>query len=321
MEFKTEKKSFHLYDNGGETVYTVYTPRDLPKGIVQIFHGEGEHIGRYLSFAKCLCSRGFIVCGCDMPGFGESENEAWGYVGRGKALSTPCQTQKKLYDIMRAKYRYLPYMLYTMGMGTLIAKKFIYEYPDIIDGVVFGGTIGSFDGVTVLLAKILSLFKGKKGKSNYLDDRCFPKGKDEFSKENDEYSYISSLKEERDIYRNDPMCTRTLTVSSVIQLIDASREFEKNRWNELYPPNIYTLIISGKNDPIGNFGKAAVELQNELEEFSSVCDMECVLYENSRHDLLHDTDNEDVFRKALEFFEKVVDGINSARTTDTDIVR
>lgn len=321
MEFKTEKNRFSIDESGEEIVYTVYTPCDLPKGIIQIFHGSGEYMARYKEFAEHLCRRGFIVCGCDMMGMGESANETPGYLGKGRALSYPCRAQKSLYDIMRSKYRYLPYMIYAMNIGTLVAKKFIYEYPDLTDGVVFSGAIDSFDAATVILGKILSLFKGKKGVSKPLIDRCFPKGNNEFSQENDKYSYITGLTEERDIYRNDPMCIHPLTVSSIIQLIDASKEFDRNRWNEVYPPNMYTLIISGKHDPIGAFGKAAVNLQNELDEFSSVCDMECILYENSRHDLLHDADKEEVFKKALEFFEKVVDGVNSARTTDTGIVR
>lgn len=314
MEFKSEKNSFNLY-HGCDVVYTVYTPCDLPKGIVQIFHGSEEYMGRYSDFSEYLCKKGFIVCGCDMPGFGESENEekCRGYFGKGKALSTPENAQKKLFDIMRSKYRYLPYMLYTTGIGAVVAKKFVNDYPDSVDGVVFGSVISGFDPVSVLLCKLMALFKGKGGVSKMLEKRFFNKGTEKFAEEKELYSYISSIKEERKKFQEDTLITKQLSVASMKQLAEVNKEFEYNRWNENFPAGVYTLIISGKNDPLSNYGKASLDMMDELQEFSSVCDIECVVYENSRHLLLRDVEREEVYQKCLTFFEKVVDGVNSAR--------
>lgn len=296
MTYKIETDSFLFNNDNTEIAYKIYTPMDLPKGIIQIFHDSQESMQDYPVLADHLCSRGFIVCGIDMQGFGESINQIPGYIGSGRALSAPCNAEKMLYDIMRTKYRYLPYMLYTMGTGAVIAKKFVYEYPDITDGIVFGGIALSPDPMTKFLAKFFSLFKGKNGKSGYIENRLLSNNP-----------------------KNDSDCT--LTVSSIVQFIDAFSEFERNRWNEVYPANLYTLIIAGKNDPMGKGGKSSADLQNELDEFASVCDMECKIYDNSDHNLLQGADKENVIDDVTAFFERVVDGINSARTTDIGIIR
>ena len=47
----------------------------VTKGIVFIVHGLGEHVGRYAYVAEYWRSKGFVVCGMDHQGHGQSEGD------------------------------------------------------------------------------------------------------------------------------------------------------------------------------------------------------------------------------------------------------
>ena len=45
---------------------------EAPRGVIQIVHGMAEHIGRYDDFARCLARAGYLVCGHDHVGHGDT---------------------------------------------------------------------------------------------------------------------------------------------------------------------------------------------------------------------------------------------------------
>ena len=65
----------HFVSSDGKNAVTYYTyiPQSIePKAILQISHGMCEYIERYEDFAAFLCQNGFIVCGNDHLGHGNS---------------------------------------------------------------------------------------------------------------------------------------------------------------------------------------------------------------------------------------------------------
>lgn len=55
---------------------TLWNGRVPVSGVVQIAHGMGEHIGRYLDLIEVLVSRGFTVYGNDHRGHGRTAPSA-----------------------------------------------------------------------------------------------------------------------------------------------------------------------------------------------------------------------------------------------------
>ena len=121
-----------------ELYYTLYMPEDNPIALVQHCHDSGEHMGYYKALAEDLTSKGIIVCGCDQLGHGKSlkEGEPSGCIGEGPALDTLIADQKLVYDLMRKKYRYLPYLLLGQGMGTILLCRFMSLYKETADGMI-----------------------------------------------------------------------------------------------------------------------------------------------------------------------------------------
>ena len=74
---------------GHNKIYTRIWQEDTlsPIGVFQIAHGMAEHITRYDDFACFLAKNGFVVCGNDHLGHGESVNDFsdLGYFAQQKA--------------------------------------------------------------------------------------------------------------------------------------------------------------------------------------------------------------------------------------------
>ena len=64
--------TFDSSDGSNKTAYYVFQPHKTPSAIIQISHGMCEYIGRYEEFAQFLCSEGFVVCGNDHLGHGNT---------------------------------------------------------------------------------------------------------------------------------------------------------------------------------------------------------------------------------------------------------
>ena len=68
------KQDFYYPSSDGKTtIHAIsWTPDGEPKAIVQIIHGMTEYIDRYDDFARYLTEYGFLVCGEDHLGHGDS---------------------------------------------------------------------------------------------------------------------------------------------------------------------------------------------------------------------------------------------------------
>jgi acylglycerol lipase len=66
-------KTFTITTNDGLSLFgQSWEPADSIVGVVCLFHGHGEHIGRYATFAAAMNDAGFAVMGFDLRGHGKS---------------------------------------------------------------------------------------------------------------------------------------------------------------------------------------------------------------------------------------------------------
>jgi alpha-beta hydrolase superfamily lysophospholipase len=91
------------------------------RGVVLLVHGLGEHAGRYDHLANCLSNWGFIVCGYDQRGHGES-------TGLPGMLPNATALLDDLADVLqefRQYYPKLPLILLGHSLGGLVASRFV----------------------------------------------------------------------------------------------------------------------------------------------------------------------------------------------------
>ena len=135
---KRTEATFLSSDESHSLYYTVFLPEENPVALLQVCHDGGEHMEHYLPLAEYLTGQGIILCGCDIRGHGRSipQGEEPGNIGQGRALDTLIEDQKRLYDLMRKKYRYLPYLLLGQGLGAEVLQRWMALYKESGDGMI-----------------------------------------------------------------------------------------------------------------------------------------------------------------------------------------
>ena len=99
-----------------------------PRGVVQLIHGMAEHIGRYDDFARCLARAGYLVCGHDHVGHGDTAPTA-AHRGRmhpvhgGDALVADVQSLRLLVSQQVAAE--VPYFMFGHSMGSLVLRNYL----------------------------------------------------------------------------------------------------------------------------------------------------------------------------------------------------
>ena len=121
----------------GRIFYRRWEPVADPVRIVQIVHGYAEHGGRYAHVADALTAGGAVVFADDHLGHGRSDGE--------RALITDfghvTDDLHTLADIARREYPGLPLILVGHSMGGLLSGRFGQRWPTEVAGLAFCGSV------------------------------------------------------------------------------------------------------------------------------------------------------------------------------------
>ena len=315
MNYIETTGSFTSADKKSEIYYRICTPKDTPKGIIQISHGMCEYFNRYDTFIDYFTDKGFIVCGNDHIGHGKSvkSRDDLGYMGEG-IFDCLAADLYGLNRIIRQKYRSLPYILLGHSMGSFVARDYITRYPDSIDGTVICGTSGRNKAAPagIFLCSFLSKLRGTKHRSKFVRNIAFSGYNSHFSDEKDISSWLTRETDVRKTYLDDPFCNYTFTLDGYKNLFSLLKKVSDEGWEEKVPCSMPILLISGEEDPVGNYSKGVIEVYDRLEA-KEINFLKIKLYPGARHELFHETNREEVFADVEDFANEVIEGILEAR--------
>ncbi|MEG0878387.1 MAG: alpha/beta hydrolase [Oscillospiraceae bacterium] len=102
------------------------------------------------------------------------------------------------------------------------------------------------------------------------------------------------------IYKNNKKCTFIFTVSAFNDLMCTLRDVNTVQWAEKLDKNMPIYMFSGDKDPVGDYGKglAAVE---KLIQNAGVKDFTFKLYKDGRHEMLNETNRNEVYEDVLNW--------------------
>ncbi len=275
----------------------VYLPEknENAKGFFHIVHGMTEHIGRYDRFMSEMAEEGYICFGYDHLGHGYTakDDSELGYIASRKGDDLLCRDVKVFSDAVIAKYskRYgkLPYYLMGHSMGSFITRLAVekYVHPDkyIIMGT--GGKNAAAPAGLAVIA-VIRLFCGEKHISPLVDKLAFGSYNKRFGggTPDDPSVWLTNDEDVRKKYYADKFCTFKFTVSAMGDLIRMNKSSNRAAWYKNMPKSLPILLVSGEEDPVGNYGKGVREVCDKLKKSSH--NALCIIYPKARHEILND---------------------------------
>lgn len=260
-----------FYGTQGRIHYRCWEPERDPTGIVLIVHGYAEHGGRYDHVARALNEIGVIVYADDHIGHGKSDGE--------RALIEDFEhvvdDLHTLAATARDRNPGLPLVLVGHSMGGLLSARFAQRWPDQVAGVAFcGAVIGDWDWVREVLAQ-------------------------------PELPYIpfdpEALSRDPQVgasYAEDPLVyhgqyKRGLLEAEVVALDAYRRDNDR-----LTMP---VLILHGTEDPFVPYERSVQAARDMPAE-----DVTVHVYEGARHEVLNETNREEVIGHLVEWVERIL---------------
>ena len=281
-------------DDGFEISAAVFGV-EKPKAVVQIVHGSLEHKERYYDFIKFLNEQGYAAIISDNRGHGESVDE---YYPRGY-MNGPDETISDLYAVTKYAKRIFPKTpLYMLGhsLGTLFARVYLQQHDSEIEKLVLSGTVNynPFVGLGIFLAKTISLFKGKHGKSRLLNNMAAIKKDD---------SWISYSQKNLENYRKDPINIPMWQNGGALTVFHSDRELKKYKKFACKNPSLKILLVSGVDDPITGGKKGLKDTIKTLNKIGYK-NTYSIVYLGMKHEILNEDENIKVYQDILQFLQK-----------------
>lgn len=280
------------------------------KGVVQIAHGMSEHSARYARFAKVLTGAGFAVYANDHRGHGQTAGALSnvGYFEEGNFWDAAVDDMYQLNQLIKNRYSTESVFIVGHSMGSMLARHYVTLHGDSIDGVVFSGTGGDPGLLGVVgswIAKTVCFFQGRKAISQLLDTLSFGKFNDAFKPNRTVSDWLSRDNAEVDKYVSDPYCGVVFSAGFFADLLYGVGIINSQKTYAATPKNLPILLLAGDKDPVGDNGKGVKEVFGNYEK-AGIKDVHCTLYKDGRHEMLNETNRDEVMNFILNWIKERV---------------
>ncbi|MGP5431494.1 alpha/beta fold hydrolase [Enterococcus malodoratus] len=302
-------KKFEILSVDQNTVLRGYHwPCENPWAVLQVTHGMAEHLLRYEGLADYLNKQKIAVIGHDHLGHGASVQEnPQGYFHDERTKHGLVQDLYQVTKWGKTAYPDLPFFILGHSMGSFVLRNYLYEYGEAIDGAILVGTGQQPVWLTRFgqqAAKILSKIQGEKHPSKLIDQLAFGNMNRKISNKRTDKDWLSSLTEEVEAYLADPNCGFLFTLSGYHELFSLIIRSQQPELLQKVPKNLSLLFLSGKEDPVGEFGKGVMKAAKSYQA-AGVKKVTIQLYENARHELLNETQKLTVFHDICKWMENI----------------
>jgi alpha-beta hydrolase superfamily lysophospholipase len=266
-----------------------------PRGVIQIAHGLGEHIGRYAELADFLVEDEFVVYGNDHRGHGLTAklSGSFGDFGPG-GFDQLVDDMVALRVIAKNEHPDKPYILLGHSLGSFAAQQFVLDHSHSIDGLALSGS-GALDGLARLAQ---SLAPGEDLMK--LMNAAFEPARTPMD-------WISRDNAQVDAFVNDPLCFPTLKPESMQSFVGAFLRLADPREIRKIRDDLPIYIFSGSNDPVGQ-RLEGVRVLIDRYRSAGLTSIAHDFYTGGRHEMLHETNRRDVITNLLVWISGVLDG-------------
>ena len=283
----------------------IYIPEGDIKGIFHLVHGMCEYIERYAHIFAALAERGYVCCGYDNLGHGKTARDLneLGFIAHRDGWKYLVRDVKAFEDAVKKMYAGKPLYLMGHSMGSFISRIAAENYGDEIEKFIICGTGGPNPAAPfgLLATDIIGLIRGEKHRSKLVNMLAFGAYNKRFDGDSD-FEWITK---DRDIitkYEGDKFCNFKFTVSAMHDLVKLNQLANRPAWFRNMRKDLPVLLISGTDDPVGDYGKGVTRVYERLKA-EGLEDVNLKLYDGCRHEIHNDTCKDEVIKDIMEFID------------------
>ena len=305
------RDEFYFPSKDGNTeIHTIeWKPEGEVKAVLQICHGMVEYIRRYDEFAQFLCDRGYYVVGNDHLGHGKSiqAKSEYGFFNEKYGNACVLGDMHTLRQRTAKKYPGVPYFMLGHSMGSTLLRQYIQMYGNGLSGAVLMGVAADHKKAELLLGKrlceVMAAFRGWHYRSKMVDKMVLGSFNKKFKPARTRADWITSDNDHLDVYVSDPLCSFVSTVNAYYNIFSGMIGTQRKESVYMVPKGLPILFMSGADDPVGGFGKGVRKIYEKYRA-AGIQDVALRLYTGDRHELLNETDREQVYEDLLEWFDE-----------------
>lgn len=293
----------------GHRIPVRHWPLANPRAVVRIAHGMSEHSGCYEDIAPRLNAAGYAVISHDHRCHGASVPQAaLGNVSASQHWANICSDMFEVNQHARRLYPNTPLALLGHSMGSFISLDFTESHSADIDVLMLEGT-NYEPSWFCRLAQGLATFEcwrqGEQGRSAILHALSFGGFNKTIKNPRTDYDWISRDEAFVDRYAADPLCGFQCSNGYWRDFLGGLAVIYKARNMALIRPDLPIYLFAGSADPVGHNGKRIRTLAQKLIK-AGVRKVDARVYEGARHDILHETNADEIIHDLLTWLDKAL---------------
>ena len=277
-----------------------------PRGIIVISHGMAERASRYARFAASAVEEGYVVLAGDHRGHGATAApDGFGFVAEQDGWDTVVADMSTVMDAARRAWPDVPVFLMGHSWGSFLARDLAARRGGDLAGLILLGTgsgVGALTRPATAICAGESRLRGPRHPSRLLNALAFGPYQRHFAPNRTEADWISRDAKEVDRYVADPWCGFVCTSSFFRDLVAGQGAVNTASHAAAVPADLPMLLASGDRDPVGAMGRG-VQRAATLYRRAGVREVSVLLYPGGRHELLNETNRDQVTGDILTWID------------------
>lgn len=253
---------------------------EAPKAALVIAHGAAEHAQRYLAPLAPMIEAGYAVYSEDHRGHGltETDKSQLGRLDAGAVIADLALLTRRA----RAECAGRPVIFLGHSLGSMLGQGFALDHHGLIDGLVLSGTLD-----------MITAFSNPRPPSAPFGEKT-----------RESFAWLSRDMGEVDKYIADPLCGFALAPETLASFAPiAARAGALDEVKKL-PADLPIYLFVGDEDPINRKLEFFTPLVDRYRA-AGITRVTARVYEGGRHEMLNETNREEVVRELTAWCDGV----------------
>ncbi len=306
MALRKDEIHFPAADGVHQIYGEMHMPQGEMRGIFQMAHGMCDYVSRYRELLEALAQAGYVACGADHLGHGNSiaGSDVYGFMGEKNGYDMITRDFARFYQLLSERFPQLPHFVMGHSMGSFVVRYFL-SFPEARPaGAILMGTAPAnpMAASGIALIKFMRLVKGSRYRSKTIEKMAFSGYNQRVENPAHDWAWLTRDIDASASFLEDEKRKETFTLAGFEDLFRLLRLANQNEILRA-TPDIPLLFLSGDHDPLGRYGKGIAAVSQRYRE-TGHSQVEMELFPGARHELSHETNKAEVYESILHWLER-----------------